>query len=374
MKIVASSHMGLENVLAKEILELGGTNVETHKRFISFHCDNSTFFKIHFFSRIAFRFYREVARFDCFNRRDLYNGVQSSFEWLKWIPSNKSFCVQVTGQTTFLNHSHFTSLEVKNAIIDLQKSAWGKRSNISIDSPDLVIHLHLYNGEAILSLQSTLDSLHKRGYRPAIGNAPLKENLAAGLLQLTGWDGTQPLIDIMCGSGTFLIESMYQILKIPVLKSNDYLFKNWVDFDNEIYLFEKSKLNFDLPKVAEIAEVIGYEIDRDVFNQAKFNISLSNFENYINLYNDDFTRLRFKGPPGIVLCNPPYGKKLGNQEELIQLYIKIGEFVKKQFSGWEFWLLSGNPSLTRHLKLKSSLKIPISNGGIDCRWIKYFIN
>ena len=373
MNVFASSPEGLENTLAKEILLLGGKEIKINKRLIAFNCDYSTFYKLHFFSKIAFRFYREIARFTCNDKNTLYKGVQTSFDWLNWLPVNQTFCVRVTGSTKLLRHSHFTALQVKNSIIDLQKSTFSSRSNISIDNPYLIIHLHLYNNEAVLSLQSTIHSLHKRGYRPAIGNAPLKENIASGLIQITDWDGTKPLIDLMCGSGTFLIEAISNVLQIPLNQKKNYLFENWLDFDQKKYLEELNKLEQNNWKYKKISKVIGCEIDRDVFNQAKENITRAKLHKYVEIINDDFLSFKSNLESGIIICNPPYGKKLGKEKELIDLYSKLGEFVKDKFSGWEFWMLSGNPSLTKYLKMKSSIKIPISNGGINCRWIKYLI-
>ena len=373
MNVIASSPEGLEKYLASEIIDLGGFNVNTYKRSVSFECDYATFYRIHFFSKVAFRFYREVARFACPDRLSLYQGVRDSFDWLKWLPSEKTFNVQVTGRTSSLSHSHFTALEVKNSITDLQQSVWNKRSNISLDNPDLIIHLHLNNDLGVLSLQSSFESLHKRGYRPAIGNAPLKENLASGLLKMTEWNGTKPLVDLMCGSGTFLIEAINQILKVPLKSQQFYLFENWLDFKKDIYLDERNKAQKKVITSEKLSKIIGCEINKDVFDQAKVNIKLAGLENYIELQNDDFKNIQFKSSEGLVLCNPPYGKKLGDENELITLYEDMGEFLKRNFSGWEFWLLSGNPKLTRYLKMKSSLKIPVSNGGIDCRWIKYLI-
>ena len=215
MNVVASSPEGLEKLLAKEVSDFGGKQIKIFKRSVSFKCDLATFYRLHFCSRIAFRFYREVSRFPCSDKNSLYKGVQSAFDWVKWLPINKSFCVQVTGKNLFLRHTHFTALQVKNAIIDLQKKCLGSRSDISIKNPHLIIHVHLTSEEAILSLQSTLESLHKRGYRPLMADAPLKENLAAGLVQITEWEGKRPLIDIMCGSGTLLIEAISQCLRIP---------------------------------------------------------------------------------------------------------------------------------------------------------------
>ena len=373
MNIVASSPEGLEKYLAEEISNLGGFNINTYKRFINFECDFETFYRVHFYSRLAFRFYREIASFNCYDKQSLYEGVRDSFDWIGWLHYEKTFNVQVTGKTSSLSHTHFTALEVKNSIIDLQKAVWNKRSNISLDNPDFIIHLHLNNNKAIISLQSSLESLHKRGYRPAVGNAPLKENLASGLINMTQWNGKVPLIDFMCGSGTFLIEAVNQFLGVPINIDQVYLFENWLDFRKDIYLNEKNKAKNKIINYEKLPTIIGCEINKKVFEQANVNISLAGLENHIELINNDFLALQLSCTPGIIICNPPYGKKLGDENELIYLYEQMGIFLKNNFSGWEFWLLSGNPKLTKYLKMKSSLKIPVSNGGIDCRWIKYLI-
>ena len=373
MNVVASSPEGLEKSLAEEISNLGGFNINTYKRFINFECDFETFYRVHFYSRLAFRFYREIASFNCYDKQSLYAGVRDSFDWLNWLHFDKTFNVQVTGRTSSLSHTHFTALEVKNSITDLQQAVWNKRSNISLDNPDFIIHLHLNNNKAILSLQSSVESLHKRGYRPAIGNAPLKENLASGLINMTQWNGKVPLIDFMCGSGTFLIEAVNQFLGVPINIDQVYLFENWLDFRKDIYLNEKNKAKNKIINYEKLPILIGCEINKKVFEQANVNISLAGLENYIELINNDFLALQLSCTPGIIICNPPYGKKLGDENELICLYEQMGIFLKNNFSGWEFWLLSGNPKLTKYLKMKSSLKIPVSNGGIDCRWIKYLI-
>ena len=373
MNVVASSPEGLEKSLAEEISNLGGFNINTYKRFINFECDFETFYRVHFYSRLAFRFYREIASFNCYDKQSLYAGVRDSFDWLNWLHFDKTFNVQVTGKTSSLSHTHFTALEVKNSITDLQQAVWNKRSNISLDNPDFIIHLHLNNNKAILSLQSSVESLHKRGYRPAIGNAPLKENLASGLINMTQWNGKVPLIDFMCGSGTFLIEAVNQYLGVPINIDQVYLFENWLDFRKDIYLNEKNKAKNKIINYEKLPTIIGCEINKKVFEQANVNISLAGLENYIELINNDFLALQLSCTPGIIICNPPYGKKLGDENELICLYEQMGIFLKNNFSGWEFWLLSGNPKLTKYLKMKSSLKIPVSNGGIDCRWIKYLI-
>ena len=177
----------------------------------------------------------------------------------------------------------------------------------------------------------------------------------------------------MCGSGTLLIEAVNQILEIPLNTNQVYLFENWLDFKKEIFLNERYKAKSKIINYKNLSSIIGCEINSKIVEQTKVNVSLAGLENYIEIINDDFSKLKFNSSEGLILCNPPYGKKLGDENELIFLYEEMGNFLKTNFSGWEFWLLSGNPKLTKYLRMKSALKIPISNGGIDCRWIKYLI-
>ena len=190
---------------------------------------------------------------------------------------------------------------------------------------------------------------------------------------MTKWDGSIPLIDIMCGSGTLLIEGVAGALKKPCNIQERYIFQNWLDFDEELFLRNKLKDFKRSDADSKISKVVGCEINDKVFIQAKKNVSLAGLDNYIDLLNIDFSNFNYSSNPGIILCNPPYGKQLGSGEPLEELYTKIGDYLKDNFSGWQFWLLSGNSKLTQYLRMRSSLKIPVSNGGIDCRWIKYEI-
>ena len=373
MNIVASSPEGLEKVLAKEISNYGGNNVVISKRCVSFRCNEDTLYRLHFFSKIAFRFYREISRFQCFDKSSLYEGVQSACDWLKWIPLNKTFCVYVTGKNANLRHSHFTALQVKNAIIDLQRERWGLRSSVDLNDPDVCFHLHLANYQAIFSVDGSHSSLHKRGYKPAVGMAPIKETLAAGLIRMTDWDGTINLVDPLCGSGTFLIEAVSMLLGIASGIDRQFLFKNWPDFDNfnwdkELKMARKMRLlNKKLPKI------IGCEVDHMIAKSTSDNIQKAGLESYIEIINCPFQEYKLPSGSGLLVCNPPYGKRLGDHNELPNLYRQIGEYCKKQASGWDLWLLNGNPKLSKYLGMKANRRFQVNNGSIDCRWLNYKI-
>ena len=373
MKLVASISQGLEQEGAKELIELGAKAVKASRRHILFEGDLACLYRLHLKSRLSFRFLREIARFSCNGPYELYNCIQSSIDWENWLKPNKSFRVDVTGFGEGLSHSHYTALQVKNAIIDWQRERWGLRSSIDLSNPDVCFHLHLANNQGVLSVDGSNSSLHKRGYRPAVGIAPIKETLAAGLMRMTGWDGTINLVDPLCGSGTFLVEAASNLLGIPSGIDREFLFKNWPDFDKsmwerELKLAKKvSNFNTKSPKI------IGCEIDESIAYSASENVRKAGLENYIKIINCPFQEFQLPSGLGILVCNPPYGKRIGDENRLPILYKQLGEYCKNKASGWDLWLLNGNPKLSKFIGMKANRRFQVNNGSIDCRWLNYKI-
>ena len=374
MKLVASISQGIEKEGAQELIELGAQSVKASKRHISFEADMACLYRLHLRSRLSFRFLREICRFPCNGPHELYRGIQNAIDWENWLKPKTSFRVNVTGFGEGLSHSHYTALQVKNAIIDLQRELWGLRSNIDLENPDICFHLHLANNQAVLSVDGINSSLHKRGYRPAVGIAPIKETLAAGLIRITGWDGTKNLVDPFCGSGTFLIEAVSTLLGISPGINKKFLFKNWPDFDittwdRELSLAKDLKtFNRKLPKI------FGCEFDEIIANSASDNVKKAGLENYIEIINCPFQEFQLPPGLGILICNPPYGKRIGDENQLPSLYKELGNYCKKQASGWDLWLLNGNPKLSKYIGMKASRRLQVNNGSIDCRWLNYKIN
>ena len=374
MKLVASISQGIEQEGAQELEELGAQAVKVSKRHILFEADKACLYRLHLRSRLSFRFLREIGRFPCNGPHDLYSGVQNAIDWENWLQPEKSFRVNVTGFGEGLSHTHFTALQVKNAIVDFQRELWGVRSSIDLDNPDICFHLHLSNNQAVLSVDASNSSLHKRGYRPAVGIAPIKETLAAGLIRITGWDGTENLVDPFCGSGTFLIEAVSDLLGISPGINRKFLFKNWPDFDitiweRELKLAKKVKtFNRKLPKI------IGCEFDGIIANSARDNVIKAGLENYIEIINCPFQEFQLPPGLGLLICNPPYGKRLGDVNELPNLYRELGDYCKNKASGWDLWLLNGNPKLSKYIGMKANRRFQVNNGSIDCRWLNYKIN
>jgi putative N6-adenine-specific DNA methylase len=393
--IIAVVPPGLEPPAAAELSRLGAQEVRPLRRAVACRSDLAGLYRMHLQARLPFRFLRELARFPCHDRFSLQQGIQRAVDWALWLPADRSFRVEVSGSLPLLNHSHYTALQVKNAVVDQQRQLWGERSRVDLEDPDLSLHLHLSppgrgaatGSTAILSLDGGGGaSLHRRGYRSAMGLAPLKENLAAGLIAHTGWDGRLPLVDPLCGSGTLLLEAAAMALDLaPGLISGAagpaaprrFGFERWPDFEPQLWqaaVATARSLGRDrLADGQPLAPLLGLEHDPAVLAQARSNAAQAGLADRIELQQADFRDLQPPPGPGVLVCNPPYGSRVGQGEELTELYSDLGRMLRERCSGWTLWLLSGNAALTAALRLKADARIPVSNGGIDCRWLRYRI-
>ncbi len=372
--VIASLPHGLEESGAKELENLGAKLIKFSTGIVICSVDLSCFYRLHLQARLPFRFFRQLSQFKCHSQKSLYDGIQNSFDLENWLDPTKSFRVDVSGVSREMNHSHFTALQIKNAIVDSQREIWGYRSNVNLTLPDVCLHLHLNSNIATLSLATSSYSLHRRGYRSAIGKAPLKENIASGLLYIAKWKYSINIVDLFCGSGTFLLEAASIAKGICPGLNSKFMFEDWPDFDEELWDYEKKSAHSLFKSNQKISQIIGFEKDINIANQAKMNILKAGLEKEIVIKMGDFRDYQLPKVPGIIVCNPPYGKRIGNTEDLGDLYFELGHYLKKNASGWNLWLLNGNPQLSRFLRMKCKQRFPISNGGIDCRWMNYLIH
>ena len=368
---VAVLPQGLEEVGAQELIALGAKAVRPLRRAAAFEADMACLYRLHLQCRLPFRLLRELASFPCDGRDSLYYGIQDAVDWERWLHPSMTFRVDATGSAQGLNHSHYSALQVKNAIVDRQRDLWGERSSVDLEEPDLHLHLHLGRGGAVLSLDGCGGSLHRRGYRAAMGVAPLKENLAAGLIRLTGWDGTTPLVDPLCGSGTLLIEAASLARHLCPGLARDFSLEGWADFDAELWAQEEQRARGREQRQQTLPPIIGNEQDPSIAEQARSNVAAAGLSDCIQIHCGDFRDLDLPSGPGTLVCNPPYGIRVGDQAGLEALYADLGNTLKAKASGWNAWVLSGNAAVTGALRMKASRRIPISNGGIDCRWLQY---
>ena len=368
---VAVLPQGLENAGCEELQALGAHEVRPLRRAAAFQADMACLYRLHLQARLPFRLLRQMARFPCLGRDDLYDGIRRAMNWERWLHPSMTFRVDVTGTAPGLNHSHYSALQVKNALVDQQRDLWGERSSVDLENPDLSLQVHLRGGDAVLSLDGSGGSLHRRGYRAAMGAAPLKENLAAGLIKLTEWNGSTPLVDPCCGSGILLIEAALSALQQAPGLGRQFALEGWADFDQELWRRECERARTRQRQPQTLPPIVGFEQDPEIAEQARDNVRAAGLEACIIIYTGDFLDQTLPDLPGVLVCNPPYGHRIGDEQQLEALYRDLGTYAKQNAAGWQLWLLSGNRSLTGALRLKASKRIPVSNGGLDCRWLHY---
>jgi putative N6-adenine-specific DNA methylase len=279
--------------------------------------------------------------------------------------------VNATGSNRNLNHTHFTALQVKNAIVDQQRRQFGQRSSVDTENPDLLINAHIYQDRCILSLDSSGASLHRRGYRPAMGLAPLKETLAAALLEMAEWEPSLPFLDPLCGSGTLPLEASLNALNIaPGLFREQFAFETWRDFDEKLWkqLLEEAE-NSKLPELK--AAIFGSDRDPDILNQARMNAEQCGVADKVTFTQTELSQIEAPGNSGVIICNPPYGERLGDVRELGDFYKLLGDVFKQRFKGWTAFVLTGNKELAKRVGLKAARRIPVYNGSIPCTFLKY---
>lgn len=360
----------LESIAAAEIERLGAKEVRPDFSGVHFVGDKATLYRVNLWARTIFRVLVPIREFDCPNADILYREVQK-ISWDKYLQPDKTLAVDCTGSNQKLNHTHFTALQVKNAIVDQQRLKFGQRSRIDTKNPDVLVNVHLQQQRCILSLDSSGTSLHRRGYRQAMGTAPLKETLAAALLDIAQWDTSLPFLDPLCGSGTLPIEAGLKALDIaPGLFRQKFCFESFPDFDQQLWqqLLTQAK-NSQINKLT--APILGSDRDASVLIQARSNSERCGIQQYIQFTQTELAELEAPTDCGMIICNPPYGERLGVPQELGAFYKTLGDIFKQRFKGWTAFILTGNKELAKKVGLKASSRIPLYNGAIACTLLKY---
>ncbi|QUS60686.1 class I SAM-dependent RNA methyltransferase [Synechocystis sp. PCC 7339] len=361
---------GLEEIAAQELSQLGAEQVKPEFAGVAFMGDRALLYRINLWSRLIYRVLMPMATVKAFNAQDLYRSI-NKIDWDEYLSLDQTIQINCTGKNPQLNHSHFTALQVKNAIVDQQRDRHQRRSSVDLEQPDIVINAHIHQNHCQLSLDSTGFSLHRRGYRPAMGQAPLKETLASALLTIAEWNPEHPLYDPLCGSGTFLLEAGLQSLNIaPGKFQPGFCFQQWPDFDQDLwqYLLEEAKAG---EKDTLQAPLWGSDGDREVIQEAQSNAQQCQLGGKIHWQQLNFADIEPPAPEGVLICNPPYGKRIGQAEALGDFYQQIGDVLKQRFKGWTAFVLSGDKALTKRIGLRTSARFPINNGGLPCTLLKY---
>lgn len=368
-ELIAKTFMGLEPVLAKELTELGADNVQIGRRMVSFTGDKEMMYRANFQLHTAIRILKPIAHFKAKSADDVYEEVKK-IDWTQYVGLEKTFAVDSVVFSEEFRHSKFVSYKVKDAIVDQFREKTGKRPNISVANPDIRLNMHIAEDQCTLSLDSSGESLHRRGYRQESVEAPLNEVLAAGMILMTGWHGETDFIDPMCGSGTLLIEAALIARNMaPGLFRKEYAFEKWADFDKDLF----DNIYNDDSKEREFAhKIYGYDVDIKAVNTARLNVKAAGLSSDITVTEADFKDFTQPAEKSIMVTNPPYGERISTPD-LLGTYRMIGERLKHQFLNNDAWVLSYREECFDQIGLKPSLKIPVYNGSLECEFRKYQI-
>ena len=365
--MIAKTFMGLETILADELRTLGAADVTTSRRVVTFRGDKELMYRANFALRTAIRILKPIKHFHANSADDVYNAV-SKIDWSQYIKEGKTFSVDAVVYSNEFRNSRFVTYKVKDAIVDQFRERTGQRPNISVSNPDIRLHIHIADFDATLSLDSSGESLHRRGYRQEQVEAPLNEVLAAGMILMTGWKGETDFIDPMCGSGTLPIEAALIARNMaPGLFRKEYAFEKWDDFDADLF---DNIYNDDSQERPFNHKIYGYDIDPKAVNTALLNVKAAGLTRDITIEQADFANFTQPAEKAIIVMNPPYGERISTPN-LLGTYRMIGERLKHQFIGNEAWVLSYREECFAQMGLKPSLKTPLFNGPLECEYRKY---
>ena len=366
-ELIAKTFMGLEPVLAKELTQLGANDVQIGRRMVSFQGDKELMYRANFQLHTAIRILKPIKHFKALSADDVYEEIKD-IDWSEYIALDKTFAVDSVVFSEEFRHSKFVAYKVKDAIVDQFREKTGKRPNISISNPDIRLHIHIAEDQCTLCLDSSGESLHRRGYRQESVEAPINEVLAAGIILMTGWHGETDFIDPMCGSGTLLIEAALIARNMaPGLFRKEYAFEKWPDFDRELF---DEIYNDDSQEREFNHHIYGYDVDIKAVNTARLNVKAAGLSSDITIEEQDFKNFTQPKEKSIMVTNPPYGERISTND-LLGTYKMIGERLKHQFTGNEAWILSYREECFAQIGLKPSIKIPVFNGSLECELRKY---
>ena len=366
-ELIAKTLYGLEDVLAEELTALHAEDVQIGRRMVSFKGDKALMYKANLHCRTALRILKPLYHFRATNADSVYDEVRK-VKWDQYFTPNQTFAVDSVVNSESFNHSKYVAYRTKDAIVDYFNEKYEKRPSVRLNNPDIYVHIHISHHDCTVSLDSSGESLHKRGYRIEQSEAPLNEVLAAGMILKTGWRGESNFVDPMCGSGTLLIEAAMIALNVPPgLYRKEYGFEHWHDFDrtlfDEIYQDESGEREFTF-------KCYGSDISPRAIEMADKNIKNAGLSRYITLKTLPFQQISEVPAAGIVVTNPPYGERISTND-IINLYAMIGERLKHVFMGYNAWIISHKEECFDEIALRPSKKIKLMNGSLECEFRCY---
>ncbi len=366
----ATCGRGIEPVLVAELRALDTADVEPGRGGVSFYGDLALLYRANLWLRTAIRVLRPIFEADVSSPDDLYDAVRS-LDWSGYLTPEHTLAVDCNVRDSHITHSKYAALRVKDAICDQFVERCGRRPSVDVEEPMLGLNLHIYRNHAVLSLDSSGESLHKRGYRPIQTRAPLNEALAAALILLTGWRGDQPFADPLCGSGTLAIEAAWIALRRPPgLTRKRFGFQGWMDFDVELWTSLRDEARRGIGKTLP-APILASDARGDAVSMAINNARAAGIGHLLHFDKRDVRDFQPPAESGILLCNPPYGERIGEEKNLFGLYRLLGEIFSQRCRGWTAYVFTGNPRLAAAIGLAPAAETPLYNGKIPCRLLKF---
>ena len=370
-QMLAKTFKGLEEVLAGELVQLGANNVQIERRAVSFTGDKRMLYTANFCLRTASRVLVPIATFKAKNTDDIYLQVKQ-LDWAQYMTAKTTFQIDATVYSDLFRHSQFVTYRVKDAIVDWWMEHEGKRPSVQLTNPDVYLNVHIAGDTVTLSLDSSGESLHKRGYRVANTQAPINEALAAGMLLLAGWNGQGDFYDPMCGSGTLLIEAALIARNIaPGIYRKGFAFEKWANFDADLF----EDISSDDSRERDFQhKIYGSDAGFYAVQAANKNIQSANLQRDIEVKQIRIQELKLaeKNTEGaLIMINPPYGERLAQDRDVLRLYQDMGTTLKHQFSGATAWIISSNEEALKCIGLRPAKKIHLVNGDLECLFNKY---
>jgi putative N6-adenine-specific DNA methylase len=368
-RFFATCPRGLELLLADELRSLGAENVHAVGGGVQLTGEFSLCYRVNLESRLASRVLWQVASGGYRSEDDIY-GLAYTLRWIEFFAPTRTIRVDVSATKSPLTSVNFVALKIKDAVCDKIRSLSGRRPSVDTRAPDVPIQAHLTQDQLTLYLDTTGEPLFKRGQRLATGEAPLRENLAAGILLLAGWTPGIPLLDPMCGSGTILVEAVHMALDIAPGMGRRFAFENFKNFDQSLWgeLCRRARAR-QKPKTP--LAIHGSDLSASVLRAARANLAAAGLENVVSLKQADVLDIAAPASEGILVTNPPYGVRLGEQQQLAEFYPKLGDALKNRFTGWRAYFLSADMRLPKLIRLAASKRTPLFNGALECRLFEY---
>lgn len=366
--LIAKTISGLEDVLVRELETLGATGVMKLNRAVSFTGDKEMMYKVNYTCRTALRILKPLFHFEILEQKDLYEKMYE-FPWENYLDPTQSLAIDAVISYTVFTNSQFVAQKSKDAIVDRLRDKLGSRPSVDLENPDLKINVHLFKDSCTVALDSSGQSLHRRGYRKSTGPAPINEVLAAGLVKLSEWDMTVPLFDPMCGSGTLLIEAAMLAKNMPAgFFREEWGFMKWRDFDASLWEKVKSDCNGLISEMK--VKMHGADRSDRAIDSSRENLRFTNLYDDITLEIRTFEDSRPPFERGFIVSNPPYDERLQIEDSLV-FYKMIGDTLKRKYAGYTAWLISSDLDSIKFIGLRPSRRIPVFNGPLECRFLKF---